>query len=154
MNQKISDEEAAKIIEDEMPGFELVERRPSDERMSDKKPEATAPDVQVWQRKQSDISERSERSTSLNRSMETVTSPDASDEDDLYELFLQKKRPDDADYSDNAENARAEEGENQPQSKIVVVQRKDASRNRRDGASEPKGVVIDGKTRKVIGYQG
>ena len=156
MSEKISDQQAEQIIQEEMPEFQVVERRPSSERMSDKKPEVVAPDVQVWKHKQSKSRIKSDRFPSQGRSADEKSVTEDNDQEDLYELFLQRNRPADSDrdYDENEDNGREPEGQNHPQSKIVVVERKDVLRDRRDGASEPKGVVIDGKTRKIIGYQG
>jgi hypothetical protein len=74
----------------------------------------------------------------------------------LYQLFLNRKRPASAgaDYANDAEVKGALGGEDRVQSRIVVVKRKGVSNDRSDLESEAKGVIIDGKTRKVIGYQG
>ena len=154
--EKISDEDARQIIEQDMPEYQLVERPPSDAPIAGEgtrsKPEAVAPDVEAWQQK---ISGTRRQGDSLAYSP-TKAVPEEDGDEDLYELFLGKKRPANTteDYANGPESGSSADSEDHPQSKIVVVERKDASRDRRDLASEPKGVVIDGKTGKVIGYQG
>lgn len=158
MQRKISDEEAQQIIDKDLPGFKIIQHLPSDERRAEKgvkaQPEAVAPDLAAWQEKKSSSRKQSD---SLKKTAESTDARagDGGDEEDLYELFLKRERPvnDSTEYSAGSDEGGSVDSEEQQHSKIVVIASKDAP-ERHDGASEPKGVVVDGKTRKIIGYQG
>lgn len=158
MQRKISDEEAQQIIDSDLPGFEVIQHLPSDARRAEKgakaEPEAVAPDLAAWQEKKLSLRKPSD---SVRKTAESTDAGfgDGGDEEDLHELFLNRERPvnESSDYSAGSDEGGSVDSEEQQHSKIVVIASKDAP-NRHDGASEPKGVVVDGKTRKIIGYQG
>lgn len=160
MQRKISDEEAQQIIEADMPEYQLVEHLTSDARAAEKakqaQPDAVAPAVDAWREKTFRSERQSGNLGEDSGSMAGKSAPEGDDDPDLYQLFLDRKRPASAsaDYANDADVEDAPGGEDRAQSRIVVVKRKGVSNDRSDVESEAKGVIIDGKTRKVIGYQG